>query len=86
MSTDRELTHVLAAEIADYLARNPQAADGVEGIMRWWLREQRRGVNREKVRAALAMLEASGVVHRSVLRDGYEIYSRAPAQPRPPGQ
>ena len=86
MSSDEQLTEELAAKIADYLASNPQAADGVEGIMRWWLREPRRGVTHERVRAALALLEARGVVRRRVLQDGHEIYSRAPAGPRPTGK
>jgi hypothetical protein len=86
MSSDEELTAELAAEIADYLMLNPQAADGVEGIMRWWLREPRRGVTHERVRAALALLEARGLVRRRVLQDGHEIFSRAPDGPRPTGK
>jgi hypothetical protein len=85
MASDQELSHELAAEIADYLARNPQAADGVEGIRRWWLREPRRGINHERVRAGLALLEASGLVRRRVLQDGHEIFSRA-GGPRPTGK
>jgi Fe2+ or Zn2+ uptake regulation protein len=80
MPTDQELTQRLAREIADYLERNPQAADGIEGIMHWWLREECRGADRDRVRAALALLEASGTVRRTTLRDGHEIYSRAPAE------
>jgi hypothetical protein len=86
MASDQRSTEHLAAEIADYLARNPQAADGVEGIRRWWLREPHRGASHERVRAALALLEASGLVRRRVLQDGHEIYSRAPARPRPTGK
>ncbi len=83
MPTDQELTQSLAGEIADYLGRNPQAADGIEGIMRWWLQEEHRGANRERVRAALALLETSGTVRRTTLKDGHEIYSRSPAGQRP---
>jgi Fe2+ or Zn2+ uptake regulation protein len=82
MPTDQELTQSLAGEIADYLGRNPQAADDIRGIMRWWLQEERRGADRDQVRAALALLEASGTVRRTALQDGHEIYSRAPAASR----
>jgi hypothetical protein len=83
MPMDQELTQSLADEIADYLGRNPQAADDIEGIMRWWLQEEHRGANRERVRAALALLETSGTVRRTTLKDGHEIYSRPPAEPHP---
>jgi hypothetical protein len=82
MPTDQEPTQSLAGEIADYLGRNPQAADDIEGIMRWWLQEERRGANRDRVRAALALLEASGTVRRTTLQDGHEIYSRGPGESR----
>jgi hypothetical protein len=78
MPTDQELTQSLAGEISDYLGRNPQAADDIRGIMRWWLQEERRGADCDRVRAALALLETSGTVRRTPLQDGHEIYSRAP--------
>ncbi len=79
MSSDERLIDSLAEEIADYLAQNPQAADGIEGIMRWWLWRERRGKTLEGVQAALDSLEKKGVVRRSVLQDGHVIYGRVPA-------
>ncbi|MGO9991369.1 MAG: hypothetical protein ACLPTF_02505 [Steroidobacteraceae bacterium] len=81
MSTDEHLIESLAQDIADYLAHNTQAADGVEGIMRWWLRDERRGKTLERVQAALELLETQGVVRRSVLKDGHVIYGRMPNAP-----
>jgi hypothetical protein len=77
MSTDDRLIESLAQKIAEYLDRNSQAADGVEGIMRWWLRDQQEGKTFERVQVALDLLERRGVVVRSVLKDGHVIYGRA---------
>jgi hypothetical protein len=77
MSADDRLIENLAREIADYLDRNSQAADDVEGIMHWWLRDQREGKTLERVQVALDLLESRGVVARSVLKDGHVIYGRA---------
>ena len=82
MPTDEGLIRSLADEIEDYLARHPHAADGVEGIMRWWLQHERRGKTEQRVRAALLLLEREGVVNRSVLLDGHAIYGRAPPAPQ----
>lgn len=77
MPADALLIERLAQEIADYLALNTQAADDVDGIVRWWLRYDTRGKTREHVQAALDMLEAQGLVVHSVLKDGHVIYGRA---------
>jgi hypothetical protein len=76
MSTDEPLIEILAREIEDYVTCNTHAADGIEGIMRWWLGNERRGKTVELVQAALDALERKGVVRRSVLQDGHVIYAR----------
>jgi hypothetical protein len=78
MSIDDRLIESLAQQIAEYLDRNTQAADGVEGILRWWLRDRQEGKTLESVQAALELLEAQGVVARCVLKDGHVIFRRAP--------
>jgi len=79
MSVNDELIESLAQQIAAYLGRNAQAADGAEGILRWWLRDPQEGKTLERVQAALELLEARGVVARYVLKDGHVIYRGAPA-------
>jgi hypothetical protein len=79
--SDDQLIESLAQDIADYLARNTQAADDIEGIMQWWLHDERPGKTVERVRCSLELLESRGVVRRSVLKDGHVIYGRMPAPP-----
>lgn len=79
MSTENELIEFLANEIGSYLGRNPEAADGIEGIMQWWLSPSLPGNTRERVRIALERLEQRNVVMRSVLRDSTEVFSKRPA-------
>jgi len=64
----------LKAEIVCYLARNPDAADTVDGI-RWWLREVR--PTDEALRRVLEELERDGAVLRRHLPDGKELWSAA---------
>jgi hypothetical protein len=79
--SDDPLIESLAQDIEGYLARNTQAADDIEGIMRWWLRDERPGKTVERVRSSLELLENRGVVRRMVLKDGHVIYGRLPALP-----
>jgi len=81
MSTDREIIESLAHEITNYLAQNPLAADSVDGILRWWLCDELPGKTRERIQAALALLEKTGAVSRTALPDGREIFARLPSTP-----
>jgi coproporphyrinogen III oxidase len=78
MRSDAQLIESLAQQIAEYLERNTQAADGAEGIARWWLRDPQEGKTLERVQAALDLLETRGVVVSNVLKDGHVIYRLAP--------
>lgn len=49
-------------EILGYLADHPQAQDTVEGIVEWWLLEQRIKKATTQVQAALAHLVAEELV------------------------
>jgi hypothetical protein len=79
MSTENELIEFLVNEIGSYLGQNPGAADGIEGIMQWWLLPSLPGNTRERVRSALERLENRNVVMRSVQRDGTEVFFKKPA-------
>ncbi len=52
----------IAREIARYLDAHPNAADSVEGILRWWLTRQRYEQSAEYVTRALEHLVSVGVV------------------------
>ena len=49
-------------EILAYFADHPQAEDTVEGIVEWWVLEQRIKRATTQVKAALAQLTADGLV------------------------
>jgi hypothetical protein len=76
MSSESELIECLAQKIGDYLGQNPEAADGIEGIMQWWLTDNQPGKTRLRVRAALDRLEKAQLVSRTVLQDGTEVFAR----------
>ncbi|MGH7889531.1 MAG: hypothetical protein ACRENF_03165, partial [Thermodesulfobacteriota bacterium] len=49
-------------EILAYLSDNPDAGDTMEGIVEWWLLEQRIKREAEKVKNALSELVAKGLI------------------------
>jgi hypothetical protein len=71
----------LAEEIAEYVAQHPNAADAIDGIIQWWLPDQRLEKTRERVQAALDLLEREGVVASSIHKDGHVIYAACPTDP-----
>lgn len=54
----------LAGEIERYLSCHPEAADSVQGIVHWWLTQQRLEVAVNAVTRALELLEKNGVVEK----------------------
>lgn len=54
----------VALVIRAYLSRNPKASDTAAGIQRFWLPPEVGEVGLPVVEAALAQLEAEGLVHR----------------------
>ena len=67
----------MADAIAAHLRRSPKAADTVDGIAQWWIREAGVEASRDDVRDALERLIASSVVARTTLADGTEIFHAA---------
>ncbi len=71
---DEHLIAIVDA-ILRYLHSYPDATDTVEGITKWWLPET--GCwDIPTVQAALARLEAQGLIHRRVQADRHVLYSR----------
>jgi hypothetical protein len=52
----------IAREILDYLGNHPDARDGIEGIMQWWLLERHVTFQTRLIREALAGLVREGLV------------------------
>jgi hypothetical protein len=77
-SSNEDEVELVAAEIARYLTRQPQAADSAEGIRRWWLAPRIGERQPVLVRAALARLEARGIVERRPLSDGTTLWGAVP--------
>lgn len=67
----------VAKEIESYLASHRGAADGIRGIIEWWLRDLPYVPNPEHVALALAALRWRGIVRCDLLADGSELWSRA---------
>lgn len=66
----------MAKEIESYLTRHPNAADSAEGVMRWWLSQQRYEETIQLVQKALELLVAQGHIEKSVTPGGKAVYSR----------
>jgi len=65
----------LEEKICNYLAAHPQAADTVDGVCQWWLEGSGVYPSRLEVFQALEKLVQSGIVRKSILGDGKEIYA-----------
>ena len=61
--------------LSDYLRRNPEACDTLDGIARWWLGGEWRQ-RTTLVQQALDGLEESGVIERVEAGDGRVRYRR----------
>jgi DNA-binding PadR family transcriptional regulator len=69
---DREIEHAVLA----YLERHPQAADTLDGIVRWWLPQQRYSIAQARIEAALRRLESQGLIRQRRLPTGDSLYAR----------
>jgi len=66
--------HLVAKEIECYLASHPDAADSIDGIVKWWLPQQRYVNAHGKIVKALEYLIAQGVV-KKINIPGSVLYS-----------
>lgn len=66
----------IAQLIMEHLKLNPLAADTVEGVANWWLRQRGLRASEEQVQKALDLLvvRQQVVCHRSL--DGHLLYGR----------
>ena len=75
MRPEKERLVEVVDAILRYLHSHPHAADTVEGIAKWWLPPEK-CADARIVAAALARLEAQGLVHRRANADRHILYSR----------
>lgn len=61
--------------VVAYLGAHPLAADTLDGIVTWWLPQQRYETARTRVEEALVRLVDVGVLRRDRLPDGAELYA-----------
>ncbi|QNH14590.1 MULTISPECIES: hypothetical protein [unclassified Xanthomonas] len=73
----------ITATLLSYLQNHPQAADTLQGIVAWWLPQQRYIAASARIEAVLHRLVDTGALHRHALPDGAVLYSLHAAQ-RPP--
>ena len=73
----QDAIRIVADEIRAYLDSNPNAADSLEGIAKWWCGRKRYEESRETVRAALSSLIEEGTVRSRQVAQGETIYYRA---------
>jgi len=64
----------VAYHILAYLHANPEAQDTVEGIVEWWLLDQKIRHQTERVKQALAELTARGFVVAKTGTDARVLY------------
>ena len=70
----------IAREIRSYLANHPNAADSLEGIIKWWLARQRCEYALDMVQRAVDYLVAAGTVTRGSTVTGKILYSTTVAK------
>lgn len=67
-------------ELLGYLTRRPAACDTIEGIVNWWLYEQRQTIGREIITAAVERLVAAGALREQRGPGGQILYAAPPDQ------
>jgi hypothetical protein len=77
-NTNVEEVRRVADSIRDYLERNPEASDTVDGISQWWMAHDR-AVSRENLSCALDTLLAEGHLERFMSRDGHYQWKKRSA-------
>ena len=77
----REVEHA----VLGYLTQHPDAADTLDGIVGWWLPQQRFETERLRIEQALVHLVELGQLRRDRLPGGAVLYalSRAASPARP---
>lgn len=68
--------------VRDYVEHNPNAADTLEGIARWWLASGPGQINRDRLQKALDSLVSAKVLQGERKQSGELIYTCSRKIPR----
>ena len=66
----------LQKEIEDYLQKNPNAGDSLEGVMSWWLSQRNKKPDVAEIEQVLEQLIAEGSVRKVSLVGGTILYRK----------
>lgn len=64
----------LAQQILRYLVRHPAAKDTAEGVLTWWVRDERVGCDKAAVQAALDCLVVKGWLRERETKPSGRLY------------
>ncbi len=64
----------VARMILDYLRKNPDAGDSLEGISRWWINREKVDISVDEISEILENLIKEGKVKKQVMNGGNPIY------------
>ena len=67
-------TEDIVRKLHDYLNRNPNAADTLEGICKWWIQFECIEQSVDKVSAALEILVAKGLLRKQQVAGSSTLY------------
>lgn len=82
LTDDRAAQQYVQHELLGYLARRPHARDTFDGILHWWLFDQRRSTGHATISAAVDGLVEIGRLLEIHLADGAVVYAAAtPSDP-----
>ncbi len=77
-----------AREVEDavltYLRRHPKAADTLDGIVSWWLPQQRYEIERQHIKRTLSEMVDRGQLRCDRLPDGAVLYALNHPDRKPP--
>ena len=73
---DADKDREIELAVLSYLQRHPQAADTLDGIVRWWLPQQRYSTAQARIEAALLRLVSQGLIRERRLPTGSALYAR----------
>jgi len=73
-----EEDRLLMREVVHYLELHPNAADTLDGILKWWLKQQRYSQEAETLKRILSVLVEQKQLVTTTSQSGEKIYKRAP--------
>lgn len=76
MKKSKSDTADLHREIVDYLRKNPNAGDSLEGVMNWWLSQRNKKPGVAEIEQVLEQLIVEGSVRKVSLVGGTILYRK----------